>query len=79
MKNTTGRLLLIIIVSTAVNGKLAKQTVNYDREIKVYQFESVQVKEQGEIVFSKELGSWLVCLPVILTSKNEKNKLMPQK
>lgn len=53
MKNTTGRLLLIIIVSTAVNGKLAKQTVNYDREIKVYQFESVQVKEQGEIVFSR--------------------------
>lgn len=60
MKNTTGRLLLIIIVSTAVNGKLAKQTVNYDKEIKVYQFESVQMKEQGEIVFSKELGSWLV-------------------
>ena len=53
-KNSTGRLLLIIAVSTVVKGVLANETVNYDTHTKAYvKFEpevqviksTVQVKE----------------------------------
>ena len=48
LQNTTDRLLLIIAVSIAVKGELANETVDYDIEIKAYQFESeVQVIKKG--------------------------------
>ena len=37
LQNTTGRLLLIIAVSTVVKeGELAKENLNYDRKTKAY-------------------------------------------
>ena len=36
MQNTTGRLLLIIVVSIVVKGELANETVNYDTKAKAY-------------------------------------------
>ena len=36
LQNTTGRLLLIIAVSIVVKGKLANETLNYDKKTKAY-------------------------------------------
>ena len=36
LKNTTGRLLMIIAVSLAVERELANETVNYDTKTKAY-------------------------------------------
>ena len=36
LQNTTGRLLLIIVVSIVVKGELANETVNYDTKAKAY-------------------------------------------
>ena len=36
LQNTTGRLLLIIVVSIVVKGELANETVNYDTIAKSY-------------------------------------------
>ena len=38
LRKTTGQLLLLITVSIVVKVKLTDQTVNYDTEIKTYQF-----------------------------------------
>ena len=48
MQNTTARLLLIIAVSIVVKGELANKTINYDADIKTYQFKlEVQVNKKG--------------------------------
>ena len=36
LQNTTGRMLLIIVVSIVVKGELANETVNFDTKTKVY-------------------------------------------
>ena len=35
-QNTTGQLLLIIVVSTVVKGELANENLNYDTKTKAY-------------------------------------------
>ena len=48
LQSTTGCLFLIIAVSIVVKGELVNETVNYETEIKVYQFEpEVQVIKKG--------------------------------
>ena len=39
LQKTTRRILLIIAVSKIVKGELSNETVTYDIEIKIYQFE----------------------------------------
>ena len=36
LKNSTGRLLLVIGISVVVKGELANETVNYDTKAKAY-------------------------------------------
>ena len=50
LQNTTGRLLLIIVVSIVMKGELANKTVNYDTKFKhMYQFEpEVEVIKKGQ-------------------------------
>ena len=50
MQNTTGRLLLIILVSILVKRELANEAVNYDTEAKAYVMSSRQ-RVFREIVF----------------------------
>ena len=50
LQNTTGRLLLIILVSILVKRELANEAVNYDTEAKAYVMSSRQ-RVFREIVF----------------------------
>ena len=68
MQNNTGRLLLITVVSIAVKGELAKETVNYDTEIKTYQYNCQQyIPKSTEKIVIVKLTISVKSLPQVST------------